>query len=116
METTNQLDTKKNKTTHPWKKPLSGENRGIISRVAYLLGVPQWVFENELEAPQLEVFQELDQDKNARIIRNLCMVRTAMERFSGKISTIMHTEYTPLPDTSTDPVNKPPTASVPVPL
>ena len=93
METMNQLDTKKNKTTHPWKKPLSGENRGIISRVAYLIGVPQWVFENELEAPQLEVFQELDQDKNARIIRNLCMVRTAMERFSGKISTIMHTEY-----------------------
>ena len=52
----------------------------VISKVAYLIGVPKRLFENEHEPPQLEVFQQLENDKNARIIRNLSIIRTAIER------------------------------------
>ena len=79
--------------TEDRKKPLRGEKRDIVSRVAYLVGIPQWVFENEFEAPQLEIYKELDQNKNARIVRNLCIVRTAIERFFGKINSKMYVEY-----------------------
>lgn len=65
----------------------------IVSKVAYLIGVPKRIFENEHEAPQLEVFQRLENDKNARIIRNLCIIRTEIERNFRKINDKMRTEY-----------------------
>jgi hypothetical protein len=52
----------------------------IVSTVAYLIGVPIRIFENEYEAPQLSVYQRLNSERSARIIRNLCIVRTAIER------------------------------------
>lgn len=52
----------------------------VVSKVAYLIGVPKRFFENEFEPPKLEWYNKLSQDKNARIIRNLCMLRTAIER------------------------------------
>ena len=52
----------------------------IVSKVAYLIGVPKRIFENQHEPPQLEIFQQLENDKNARIIRHLCIIRTAIER------------------------------------
>ena len=52
----------------------------IISRIAYLAGVPKKIFDNDAEPPQKEVFVQLQQDKNARIIRNLCILRTAIEQ------------------------------------
>ena len=52
----------------------------ISSTVAYLLGVRKQIFENEYEPPMIEVFQNLEQDKDARIIRNLCRLRTAIEQ------------------------------------
>ena len=52
----------------------------LVSKVAFLIGVPQRIFENEHEAPQLDVFNRLSKDKNARIIRNLCIIRTSIER------------------------------------
>lgn len=70
-----------------------GHKYEIVSRVAYLIGVPKWVFENEFESPRMEVFKELEKNKNARIIRNLCIVRAAIERWYPKISTKMHFEY-----------------------
>ena len=51
----------------------------IISIVAYLLGVGKQHFENVYEPPQLEVYSRLDQDQDARIIRNLCMIRKRRE-------------------------------------
>lgn len=65
----------------------------IVSKVAYLIGVPKRIFENEHEAPQLEVYQRLENDKNARIIRNLCIVRTEIERNFRKINDKMRMEY-----------------------
>lgn len=62
---------------------------GIISKVAYLIGVDRRHFENEHEPPKIEVYQQLDKDKNARIMRNLCRIRTAIEKNYGKIANEM---------------------------
>lgn len=54
----------------------------VTSIIAFLLGVEKRHFENEYEPPQLDIYDHLQQDKDARIIRNLCMIRTAMvQRF-----------------------------------
>lgn len=57
----------------------------IISKMAYLIGVPKRFFENEHSSPKIEVYQAMDRDKNARIVRNLCLLRTAIEQNYGKI-------------------------------
>ena len=51
----------------------------IISKVAYLIGVPKRIFENIVEAPKMEYYDLLQADKPARIIRNLCVIRTYYE-------------------------------------
>ena len=61
----------------------------VVSKIAYLIGVPQTIFENEHEPPQMEWYLELEKDKNARIIRNLCILRTAIERNFRSISQAM---------------------------
>lgn len=65
----------------------------IVSKVAYLIGVPLRIFENEYEAPKLEVFRELERDKSARIVRNLCRLRTAIELNFKAINTQMINDY-----------------------
>ncbi|MBQ9117527.1 MAG: NYN domain-containing protein [Clostridia bacterium] len=65
----------------------------IISKVAYLIGVPKIVFENENLSPKPEVYERIDKDKNARIIRNLCILRTQIERGFKSISQKMKFEY-----------------------
>jgi len=65
----------------------------LVSTVAYLIGVPLRIFENEVEPPEIGAYHKLSADKNARIIRNLCMLRTAVERGFGKIFQIMNTEF-----------------------
>ena len=51
----------------------------IVSTVGYLIGVPRQYFALEQGKLNMELFDQLDKDKNARIIRNLCMLRTAIE-------------------------------------
>ena len=65
----------------------------IVSKIAYLLGVPQRIFENEYEAPKLDLYEKLEQEKAARIVRHLCIVRTAIERNFKHINGKMMTEY-----------------------
>lgn len=65
----------------------------IVSTVAYLLGVPEKIFQNEFGSPRPEVYERLDKEKSARIIRNLCMLRTAIERNFGYINEKMTFEY-----------------------
>ena len=57
----------------------------IVSRVAYLLGVEKRHFENEHEPPKLEIYDVLEQNKSARIVRELCRIRTALEQNYSKI-------------------------------
>lgn len=51
----------------------------IVSRVGYLLGVHKKHF-SEGEGLDIAVYNQLNTDKNARIIRNLCIIRTAIEQ------------------------------------
>lgn len=61
----------------------------IVSKVAYLIGVPKRIFENEHTPPKMEIYEKFEINKNARIIRNLCSIRTAIERNFGKINSLM---------------------------
>lgn len=74
----------------------------IVSKIAYLIGVPKRIFDNEYEPPQVSVYRQLETDKNARIVRNLCIARTAIERNYKHISETMkgglYTIYS-MPDT-----------------
>lgn len=65
----------------------------LVSKVAYLIGVPKRIFENTYEAPKFEVYQRLETDKTARIIRHLCIIRTAIERNFRHINDKMRMEY-----------------------
>jgi len=65
----------------------------LISTVAFLIGVPLKIFENGVEPPDIDVYHKLNNNKNARIIRNLCRLRTAVERNFGKIFGIMSLEF-----------------------
>lgn len=65
----------------------------LVSKVAYLIGVPKKIFDNEHEAPQLYIYEQLEKDKSARIVRNLCIIRTSIERNYKKINDKMRSEY-----------------------
>lgn len=65
----------------------------IVSKIAYLIGVPKRIFENQHEPPKLEIFQQLENDKNARIIRHLCIIRMEIERNFKYINNKMRMEY-----------------------
>ena len=52
----------------------------IVSTIAYLIGVDRKHFENPNEPPLLSIFEQLDQSKDNRILRELCMLRTALEQ------------------------------------
>ena len=58
----------------------------VISKVAYLIGVPKKFFEAEYAPPQLQTFDQMEREKNARIIRDLCRLRTAIEQNYGRIN------------------------------
>ncbi len=51
----------------------------IVSMTAYLLGVDEWVFDSDKEPMQRPIFDEMEKNKSARIIRNLCRLRTQIE-------------------------------------
>lgn len=65
----------------------------IISIVAYLIGIPKKIFENEHEPPVIAVYEKLDKNRNARIVRNLCIVRTAIERNFKALNDEMRYSY-----------------------
>lgn len=68
-------------TRNPRKAYTDYENSTytVVSKVAYLIGVQKRIFENEYEPPKMEWYEKLHADKSARIVRNLCMIRTALE-------------------------------------
>ena len=56
--------------------PQLSKKQSVVSRTAYLAGVAREIFEKEYEPPDLEIFQTLEEHRPARIIRNLCVLRT----------------------------------------
>ena len=65
----------------------------VVSKFAYLIGVRKKVFENQYEAPQLQWYEQLEKDKRARIIRNLCVLRNSIELNFGKINRELRSRY-----------------------
>lgn len=65
------------------------ETYDIVSRVGYLAGVESRIFENPHEPLSLEIFRQMDSDQQARIIRNLCRIRTKLEQNFAFINTAM---------------------------
>lgn len=52
----------------------------LVSKVAYLIGVPKKFFTQEDSRFNYEIFKQLDLAKPCRILRNLCAVRTQILR------------------------------------
>ena len=71
----------------------SGRAYIIISKIAYLIGVPKHIFENEHEPPDWDIFTQMETNKSARIIRHLSILRTAIERNFIYINQQMKVEY-----------------------
>ena len=65
----------------------------VVSKVAYLIGVPKRIFEKEHEPPQLDIYAQLEKVRNARIVRNLCIIRNAIEHCFGRINEKMRYDY-----------------------
>ena len=61
----------------------------IISKVSYLTGVPQRIFDNQHEPPQREIFDILAKEKSCRIVRSLSAVRTQLVRNYKRIHEAM---------------------------
>ena len=56
----------------------------VVSKIGYLIGVPKEIFDRgQLDE---EHYAKMDQNKNARIIRNLCLIRNGIEQNYIKIS------------------------------
>lgn len=58
---------------------ITRKERNIVYKAAYLIGVPRRFFENEHSSPRMDVYRSMKQDKNARIVRNLCLLRQLTE-------------------------------------
>ena len=71
--------------------------REIVSRIAFLIGIEDRYFgvgQSENMNPQFyrSVFDEMNQDKEARIVRNLCRLRTRLQRNFKAIFTEMNSD------------------------
>lgn len=64
----------------------------VVSKVAYLIGVEKKHFENDHEPPKMEWYHELSKNKNARILRNLCLLRNAIEKNYSAIYSAMNSD------------------------
>lgn len=84
--------------------PLKDHKYVIVSKVAYMIGLREHHFATEGKLFKKEIFDQMKLNKNARIIRNLCMLRTAIERGyqlinnaikSGRRNVFLMEEYVP---------------------
>lgn len=87
------FEADKTKKVVPEELQEINSHREIISKIAYLIGVKKIFFEYDNQSPQLEIFEELEQNKDARIIRNLCILRTTIERNFKFIKDAMKYEF-----------------------
>ena len=87
------FEADKTKKVVPEELQEINSHREIISKIAYLIGVKKIFFEYDNQSPQLEIFEELEQNKDARIIRNLCILRTTIGRNFKFIKDAMKYEF-----------------------
>ena len=65
------------------------KSKEIVSKVGYLVGVPRQFFEDGKLL--LEVYDSLEAEQDARIVRNLCHIYTMLNRHFSKIQGEMKT-------------------------
>lgn len=100
-EAAQQLREEENRSEDEAKPEYQCSTYEIVSLIAYLIGVPKRIFENEYEPPKLEVYERLDTNRHARIIRHLCTCRTAIIRNYRQINDNMrlyHMSLNNMPD------------------
>lgn len=83
------------KDTDSYKKYRNGTYQ-IVSRAAYLAGTEKYIFEKEQEPPKIEIYEELNDILTARIVRNLCRLRTALLKNYYGLSQTMQYQITNL--------------------
>lgn len=82
--TENQTENEEIKTEEQKEADYPNSTFLVVSKVGYLLGVPSEIFERgQLD---IEHYQKMDQNKNARIIRGLCILRNNIEQNYSKIN------------------------------
>lgn len=87
------LDQAVNEVPRIPSQPHTRSTYQIVSMVAYLLGVPKKIFEHDYEPPKMDIYERLDKNRHARIIRHLCILRTAIESKFKVINDRMLHEY-----------------------
>ena len=74
-----------------------GDKFNIVSTVGYLIGVKRSTFTGPDEPMKLSIYNELQENKNARVIRNLCRLRTKLLGNHISIDRVCKSQYrTPL--------------------
>lgn len=66
-----------------------GEEYEIVSKVAFLIGVSESHWESQYTGLAQDIYEQLSENKNARIIRNLCGLRTEIERNFKRFSMLI---------------------------
>lgn len=66
-----------------------GEEYDIVSKVAFLIGVPDSHWKSQYTGLDADIYEQLNENKNARIIRNLCGLRTEIERNFKRFSMLI---------------------------
>ena len=66
-----------------------GEEYEIVSKVAFLIGVPETHWKSQYTGLEQDIYEQLNENKNARIIRNLCGLRTEIERNFKRFSMLI---------------------------
>ena len=79
--------------THGQRIPSRYGTYFLVSKVAYLIGVPRRIFESKHEPPKLEIYEKLEKNRHARIVRNLCRLRTAIEANFRRINAGMVRDF-----------------------
>ena len=81
---------------HPYieedPRSYSGSTYELVSKAAYLMGVPRAFFAQAQESIKLELYEQLEKNKSARILRNLSMLRTCVEQNFGRINQCLHSD------------------------
>lgn len=57
-----------------------GEEYDVVSKVAFLIGVPDSHWKSQYTGLDSDIYEQLSDNRDARIIRNLCGLRTEIER------------------------------------
>ena len=88
MDRTNGPNTEKDRSPGTYRN----QSRNLVSLVGYLLGVPERIFEAD-DVLKMELYEKYSADLRARVIRNLCILRTMTIRYHADIHRAMHYEY-----------------------